>query len=111
MKKVVVLNSDVMGGDSRELGERLINSFLLKLWASKEKPDAIIFYNAGVKLLASKSSSLNPLMGLRDEGVDLVACGTCIDYFELGADIKVGRVSNMEEILSLMLSAEKTITI
>ncbi len=111
MKKIFIINDDTMGGGSRELGKKLINSFLLKLWASKLKPDALVFYNAGVKLLTSQGGNLIPLNGLRDAGVDLLACGTCLDYFKIADDVAVGRVSNMEEILDLIQKAEKVVTI
>jgi len=111
MSKAIVINSDSMGEGSRELGQKLLGAFLRKLWAADEKPDSIVFYNAGVKLLAKGSTVLDVLDGLSDSGVDLLACGTCVDYYQLKDEIVVGRVSNMEEISALFLQSASVITI
>jgi len=76
--QIVVVNSDSMGRGDAELGTQLIGSFLRKLWAQESKPDAVIFYNSGVKLMAHGSGVLDGLEGLAAAGVDLVACGTCV---------------------------------
>jgi selenium metabolism protein YedF len=109
MKSTVVVNSSTLGAGSEELGERLIGSFLRKLWAEKVKPDVVVFYNSGVKLLAEGSSVLDALHALQGAGVDLVACGTCVDYFKLNGKVVVGRVSDMQEIVSLLMNSERVI--
>jgi len=62
-------------------------------------------------LLASGSSVLDALEGLAAAGVDLVACGTCVGHFQLKDQLATGRVSDMQEIVSQMMAAEKVITI
>jgi selenium metabolism protein YedF len=111
MKKVVIINSDSLGRGDDNLGQRLMGAFLRKLWAREEKPDAIICYNGGVKLIAKGSAVLDVLSGLQEAGVDILACGTCIEHFNLVNDIKVGRISNMEEIASIFMTAESVITV
>jgi selenium metabolism protein YedF len=111
MERVIVINSDVFGKGDRELGEKLMGAFLKKIWIRKEKPEAIIFYNSGVKLTAKGSTVLDALNGLSDLGVDLLACGTCIDYYGLKDEMMIGRVSNMEEISSMMMDAKSVITV
>lgn len=111
MSTVIVINQDVMGHGERNLGETLIGAFLKKVWTRKEKPDTIVLYNAGVKLISNKSKYLDALHGLESSGVEIVACGTCLDYFEIDSDLKVGRRSNMQEIVNIMFDADKTITI
>ncbi|MBN1997573.1 sulfurtransferase-like selenium metabolism protein YedF [candidate division KSB1 bacterium] len=105
MKKIIILNSNTLGSGSDELGEVLIGSFLRKIWAAENKPNAIIFYNSAVKLLSEGSKVLDAAHGLNDAGVDLLACGTCIGYFKMQDKLAVGRESNMEEIVNLMLDA------
>jgi selenium metabolism protein YedF len=111
MKKVVIINSDSLGRGDDNLGQRLMGAFLRKLWAREEKPDAIICYNAGVKLIAKGSAVLDVLSGLQEAGVDILACGTCIEHYNLVNDIKVGRISDMEEIASIFMTAESVITV
>ncbi len=109
--QVVVINSEIMGKGSDELGKTLLGAFLRKLWASDTKPDAIVFYNAGVKLLARGSEVVDALTALSDLGVDLLACGTCLKYYALEDALLVGRISNMEEIVGELVHAATVITI
>jgi selenium metabolism protein YedF len=111
MKKAIIINSEIMGKGDDNLGRNLMGNFLRKLWASNDKPDIIAFYNSGVKLLGEGSTVLDALNGLHDQGVELVACGTCIDFYELDKKIKVGRRTDMVEIVSIMMEAGKVITI
>lgn len=110
MKRIIVVNSETLGGGSEELGERLMGSFLRKLCLLESKPDTIIFYNSGVKLLAKGSSVLDALDALFNAGVDIMACGTCVTYYELNDRLVVGRVSNMQEITTILLGSQSVIT-
>jgi selenium metabolism protein YedF len=110
MKTVMILNGETLGRGSDELGATLMGSFLRKLWASEHKPDTILFYNASVKLLAKGSPVLDALAGLAKAGVDLAACGTCVNYYKLEGQIAAGRVSNMQEIVALQMGADKVVT-
>ena len=111
MKKVVVLNSETMGNGSDELGRQLMGGFLRKLWNQKTKPEAVLFYNSAVNLLTKESSALDALHGLFEAGVDLIACGTCCDHYDIREKIEVGRISDMVEITSLLMNADNVITI
>ncbi|MBN2259931.1 MAG: sulfurtransferase-like selenium metabolism protein YedF [Clostridiales bacterium] len=111
MKKVFVLNSEYFGHGDNKLGNQLMGAFLKKVWGKDEKPDAIIFYNSAVKLLARGSDYLDALTGLEEAGVELLACGTCINSYELKEHMEVGLISGMQEIVEIMMEAESVITI
>ncbi|QUI24285.1 sulfurtransferase-like selenium metabolism protein YedF [Vallitalea pronyensis] len=111
MNRVIVINNDVFGQGDRELGAKLMGAFLKKIWVRTDKPDALLFYNAGVKLTVQGSPVLDVLTGLQDAGVELLACGTCIDFYHVKDIMKVGRISNMEEISSTMMEADSVITV
>ncbi len=111
MKNVMIMHAPTMGRGCDELGQKLIGVFFKKLWSNPEKPDAIIFYNESVRLLTKEGGCVEALHGLEEAGVDLVACGTCINHFDIAEDVQVGRVSGMEEIVSLIQGAEKVVTI
>lgn len=89
----------------------MIGVFLRKLWASEKKPSAIILYNSAAKLIASGSETLDVMDGLYSAGVDILACGTCVEFYNLKESIRTGRISNMEEICSILMEASKVITI
>lgn len=111
MKTVIIVNGDTFGKGDESLGKLLLGAFLRKLWAYGEKPETIVFYNSGVKCLLKGSSLLDALHGLADQGVELVACGTCIDHYSESKEIEVGRRSDMVEIVSIMMESDKTITV
>jgi hypothetical protein len=41
--------------------------------------------------------------------VEILSCGTCLDYFGLKPKLQVGRISNMYEILSSLAHAGKVL--
>ena len=106
---VLVVSGDKMGRGDQELGEVLVRGFFHTLGEIESRPDTIIFFNAGVWLAAEGSPVLDDLCSLEAAGVSLLACGTCLDYFELKDRLAVGRVSNMYEIAETMLSAGKVV--
>jgi selenium metabolism protein YedF len=108
---VVIINGESMGRGSDELGKRLVGNFLRTLAGLEAKPDAIIFYNAGVRLLAKDSPCLDGLKALDDAGVDLLACVTCLDFYGLQDKLALGQVSNMREIAQRLMTAGKVITV
>jgi selenium metabolism protein YedF len=108
---VVVIHGETMGSGPDDLGRTLMASFLRTLCGASELPHAIVFYNAGVRLLAEGSPVLDALKKLESRGVDLPACGTCVSYFGLGDSLRAGRVSTMQELASLLTGASRVTTI
>lgn len=111
MKSAVVINSEYFGRGDDKLGAQLMGAFLRKLWAKDKKPDTIIFYNGGVKLLSEGSDVLDALDGLEKSGVELIACGTCLAFYGLKEKLKAGRPSDMEEISDCMIKFDKVVTV
>lgn len=109
--KAVVVNSEAMGNGDPELGRTLILKFLNSLRRSETKPDVILFYNTGVRVLCQPGAVLEALQDLQASGVELIACGTCVSYFQLQDRILVGRVSNMDEIVATLMKADSVVTI
>jgi len=110
-RKLVVLNSDVLGDGSHELGSKLMGAFLRKLCTVSPMPKVVLFYNSGVKLLAEGSHVLDALTLLSEAGVDLVACGTCAGYYGIADRMAVGRISDMAEVVGQMLESEAVVTV
>ena len=110
-KSVIIINSDTLGRGDEEVGATLLGTFLRKVLASMDKPDAIVFYNSGVKLLTRDSHYLEVLDALETSGVELLACGTCVFRVCGQRSLAVGRISNMEEIADILIDAQKVITL
>ncbi len=109
---VLTIPSQVMGrGDSEELGEILIRSFFHTLGEVEPLPDTVIFFNSGVKLVVEGSEVLEDLRGLQDQGVKILACGTCLGHYGLKEKVAIGEVSNMYAIAETLLRAEKVVSL
>jgi len=106
---VIVCAEDKMGRGNDELGSVLIRAFLHTISLEKEKPDVMIFYNTGVKLTIQGSEVLDDLNELAAAGVEILVCGTCLNYFEIKDKLAVGVVSNMYDIAGAMSRAGRLI--
>lgn len=92
-----------------DFGADMLDKFLHAIETLAEKPKAICFYTEGVQVLARDSSFALAVQLLDHLGIDLVACGSCLDYYGLGDEIAAGRRSNMAEIVKLLGAAKKVI--
>ncbi len=109
---VVFLGSDVIGrGDDKSLGGLLMQKYLHTLAGHRIKVKALLLMNDGVRLVASGSPVLEELKQIGSQGIDILACGTCLDRFGLTDKVAVGTVSNMYDITDAMLKADKVITL
>jgi selenium metabolism protein YedF len=106
---VVAIESETMGNGDDTLGEILMKSFIYTLSQLEELPKAIIFYNTGAKLTLNNSAVLQDIKNLEAQGVEIITCGTCLDFFEVKEELAVGSVSNMYTIVEKISSASKVI--
>jgi len=106
---VVLMAKDRLGEGSDELGEALAGAMINTLKAMSPLPSKIIFMNAGINLVVKGSLVLDNLKYLQDKGVELIVCGTCLDYFGKMDELVVGRVSNMLDIVQSMKDAQKVL--
>jgi selenium metabolism protein YedF len=106
---VVQVAADIMGTGNDELGALLLRSFIKTLPELETIPDAIIFYNAGVKLCCKGSLLLDDLRALESSGIEIIACGTCLNFFELADRLAVGRVTDMLEIAGILADAGRVV--
>lgn len=106
---VVFVASDRLGEGDAKLGEILMRSATKVLSGFQPLPSTLIFMNAGVHLTTTQSNLLTDLQAMADAGVEILSCGTCLDFYGLKESLLVGRVSNMVEILGRMASARQVI--
>lgn len=106
---VVVLSSNQMGNGSEELGQILMKGFIFALTELDELPSTVLLYNSGVKLSTEGSNSIEDLKTLQAQGVEILSCGTCLNYYDLTEKLQVGDVTNMYFILEKMAQANKII--
>lgn len=106
---VVVVSSDRMGTGNDELGKVLIKGFIFAVTQLDTLPKAMLFYNGGVTLTTEGSPALEDLKSLEAQGVEIMSCGTCLDYYGLKDKLAVGSVTNMYNIVETQAKAARVI--
>lgn len=109
LSTVVVVSSDRMGEGSDELGHILMKSFVFAVTQLDDLPDKMVFYNGGAKLTIEGSECLEDLKALSNQGVEIMTCGTCLDYYGIKDKLAVGSVTNMYSIVETLQSAVNVI--
>jgi len=106
---VVIISSEFMGAGDDALGKILIKGFIFALTQLETLPQAVIFYNSGVRLALKTSESVKDLQYLYEQGVNVLACGTCLNHFNALSDLAVGEVTDMYNIVNLTQQAGRII--
>ena len=98
-----------MGSGNDELGKVLIKGFIFAVTQLDELPEQMLFYNGGAVLTCEGADTLEDLKNLEAQGVEILTCGTCLDYYGLKEKLQVGSVTNMYAIVEAMNRADKII--
>ena len=104
--KVILIQSEGLGKGDEALGGMLMASFLRVLGESRDKPKSIVCLNAGVRLLCEGSEVLGHLKKLEGQGVEILGCTTCLEYFDLVAKMIVGKPTTMVKSVQAMMESE-----
>ena len=105
----VVLAANVMGTGDPKLRTSLMKAFVFALTKQDQLPDTILCYNTGASLTCEGADTLEDLKLLESEGVTILTCGTCLDFYGLKEKLAVGGVTNMYDIVERMENAAQII--
>lgn len=103
---LVVLSGNTMGSGDERLGKALMKAFVFALTKQDVLPETILCYNTGAYLTTDGADTLEDLKLLESEGVTILTCGTCLDFYGLKEKLAVGGVTNMYDIVERMESAQ-----
>ena len=106
---LVVLSANVMGSGDAKLGASLMKAFVFALTKQDQLPDTILCYNTGAYLTCEGADTLEDLKLLESEGVTILTCGTCLDFYGLKEKLAVGNITNMYDIVERMENAARII--
>ena len=106
---LVVLSANVMGTGDPKLGTSLMKAFVFALTKQDQLPDTVLCYNTGAYLTCEGADTLQDLKLLESEGVTVLTCGTCLDFYGLKENLAVGSVTNMYDIVERMENAAQII--
>lgn len=108
----VFVGRETVGSGAEELGRNLMKMFLYTLSQGDDVPASLLFMNGGVKLPTGEEEQvIESLRTLAERGCQILVCGTCLNYYGIADQLKVGTVSNMYDIVSAMQQAAKVITV
>ncbi len=108
---VLLITRNGMGDAEPALQQKLITTYFKLLDEYNILPAAICFYANGVRLVVEGSPVLDTLKSLEAKGVDLVLCSTCLNFYNLVDQVRVGIVGGMTDILEAQRRASKVITL
>ena len=108
----VFFNKAAVGSGDAELGLNLAKMAIYTLSESENIPTYVLFMNDGVKLTTGiEPQIIDNLNTLIEKGAKVLVCGTCLNFFGIKDDCKIGTVSNMFDILGAMQAVSKVITL
>lgn len=107
----IAIGSDKIGVGEEKLGQILMKSFIYTVKETTPWPVAIVIFNSGVNITCEGSEVLEDLKAMAEEGVEILVCGTCLDYYNIKDKIQVGEIANMYSIYEKMRNANNTINI
>ena len=105
------VSGDSLGSGHRDLGTSLMKMFFYTLSESADLPSHILLMNEGVKLATTEIEVVEHLQNLADAGVKILVCGTCLEFYGLKDELKIGNISNMYDIQEQMLAAVKVLSL
>ena len=104
------VGKDFIGDGSEELGTSLMTMFFYTLAESNDAPRYILFMNSGVKLPVENDQVVEHLKTLQEKGSEILVCGTCLKFFGIADNLKIGTVSNMYDISERMQMGDKILS-
>lgn len=107
----ILITSDSLGDGEAELGVKLMSNYLIALSEGDHLPSHVLLMNRGVFLAVEEAKTVGTLRILVEKGVRILACGTCLDYYNLKDTLAVGEVGNIYMARDVMAGADKVITL
>ena len=101
--KVFLVQSEGLGRGDDRLGSMLMANFLRLLGEAENKPRSLIFWNTGVRLVCEGSPVINHVQRFAEQGVEILACSTCLEYFDLEDKLVVGKPTTMVNSIQTIL--------
>jgi TusA-related sulfurtransferase len=99
----LLLAGEGLGRGDGELGALLMRGLLYTLAESDTPPLRVLLMNGGVRLAVEGAETLESLRRLEARGVEVLACGTCLEFLGLRDRLAVGRVTNLFEIAAFLM--------
>lgn len=110
-KEMIMITGEFLGSGDDELGAILMKGFIYTLSETKPYPGAIMLINSAVKLATENEQTKQNLLRLEENGVKIMSCGTCLDFYKLKDKLEVGVISNMYDIVEMLKTTSNKMVI
>ena len=108
--QTILIRTNILGYGNDDLGATLMKGFIFTLTQSKPFPKKVMFLNSGVKLTSENEETIKNLKVLEENGVEIVSCGACLDFYNLKESVKVGSIGNMYDIVDSLNKSTNKLT-
>lgn len=106
---VLLIKNEFLGDGNDELGKVLMKGFLYTITETKPYPEKVVLLNSAVKLSTVNEETIAHLKKLEEAGTKIYSCGTCLNYYNLADQLKVGVVGNMYDVVESLNSTTNRI--
>lgn len=106
----VIIATDIMGKEEK-LGKILMKAYFETMLVHNLLPDRIFFMNTGIKLTTIEKDFIPLIKELEKKGVEIYTCGTCLKYFQLEDQLKVGKRAGTDVYLEGIFYFKKIVWI
>lgn len=108
---LILFSHNVIGTGEPELGSKLMLNFIKTLSEMKDSLWRLVFVNEGVKLTIKGAETLPVLQQLEEDGISILVCGTCLEYFNILDQKMTGETTNMLDIITSLQVSDKVINL
>lgn len=102
-KPFLVITNCILGPEE-ELGEILMKGFLETMLVQELLPEGMFFMNRGIFLTTRKEDFISIIKQFEQKGVEIYTCGTCLKFFNLEEELKVGKRAGTDVYLEAVFS-------
>jgi len=106
---VLLIGRDQMGDGDRELGRKILGTFLRKSIAFPDL-EAVALFNDGAKLAVKDSPIAIELTQLHDRGVEVIPCSTCVEHYGLTNDLLLP-AGSMDDIIAAIRKSTRVVSL
>ena len=107
--RVLMIKSEFLGDGNDELGKVLMKGFLYTVTETKPYPEKVVLLNSAIKLSTINEETVVHLKKLEEAGTKIYSCGTCLNYYDLADQLKVGVIGNMYDVVDSLMSTSDRI--
>lgn len=106
---VLMIKNEYLGDGNDELGKVLMKGFLYTITETKPYPQKVVLLNSAIKLSTVNEETIAHLKKLEEAGSKIYSCGTCLNYYDLADQLKVGVIGNMYDVVESLNSTTNRI--